>query len=70
MKNNPKKQNNLEWIRFEISFKEINLNKIQNISGVEGTKMFLYLSYTKIIFYLEIVKFKMIQMSGYGTLNR
>lgn len=32
--------------------------------------MFLYLNYTKIIFYLEIIQFKMIQMSGYGSLNR
>lgn len=32
--------------------------------------MFLYLSYTKIIFYLEIIQFKMIQLGGYGILNR
>lgn len=32
--------------------------------------MFFYLNYTKIIFYLEITHLKIIQMSGYGSLNR
>jgi|ADurb_Cas_03_Slu_FD_contig_21_331736_length_720_multi_3_in_0_out_0_1 hypothetical protein len=32
--------------------------------------MFLYLNYTKISLYLEIVHLKILQMSGYGTLNR
>jgi hypothetical protein len=32
--------------------------------------MFLYINYTKITFYLEIVHLRILQMSGYGTLNR
>jgi hypothetical protein len=32
--------------------------------------MFFYLSYTKITFYIQIIQLRIIQMSGYGNLNR
>lgn len=32
--------------------------------------MFFYLNYTKITFFFEIVQLKILQISGYGVLNR
>lgn len=32
--------------------------------------MFFYLDYTKITFYIEVVKLRIIYLSGYGALDR
>jgi len=46
--------------------KIINLIERNKISRVEGLTMFYYISYTKITIFIQIIRFKMIQIGGQG----